>query len=201
MKSRTTLSKSETRKISLILLYLAIVFGIVIGSILFSVSESKFVSSEFVMQYISPFELKGSLLDFFGYSVLSYSLFVISFFILGFCTFGQIMSVILIAFRGIGIGVSVSSMYALMGKKAILAVLLLAVPKLVATSVIFVVASRESLKLANKLYSYAFKALCDDEMKKYIRLYCIKFIVLLFFLLLTAAADGALNYFFVDLCY
>ena len=121
MKSRTTLSKSETRKISLILLYLAIVFGIVIGSILFSVSESKFVSSEFVMQYISPFELKGSLLDFFGYSVLSYSLFVISFFILGFCTFGQIMSVILIVFRGIGIGVSVSSMYALMGKKAILA--------------------------------------------------------------------------------
>ena len=74
-------------------------------------------------------------------------------------------------------------------------------PKLVAVSVIFVLSARESLRLSSKIFSFLFLSVNDEDIINYIKLYFIKFAILTVFIIVTAVAESAINYFFIDLFY
>ena len=98
-------------------------------------------------------------------------------------------------------GIAISSVYASMGLKALVPLIILVIPKMLAVSVIFILASRESVKMSNKIFSFILSKNSEDNMKSQTKLYLIKFAVLLFFLLLISFGECAMNYFFIDLCY
>ena len=94
------------------------------------------------------------------------------------------------------IGFSTAFTYMAFGKSGFYITMLFIVPKILATSVIIMLAVRESLRLSNIIYGYIFRETVQENMGKYIRLYCFKFIVLILLALITASADCGINYLF-----
>ena len=94
-----------------------------------------------------------------------------------------------------------SSIYISLGLKAVIPVAVTILPKLVAVSVIFVLSARESLRLSSKIFSFLFLSVNDEDIINYIKLYFIKFAILTVFIIVTAVAESAINYFFIDLFY
>jgi len=196
---RTTLTNSESRKLTLLLLCAAVVAGIIAGSCIFAVKRS-LASNSFVTQYISPLNCGETLLDSFKYSALTYTAFILGFFLAGFFAFGKIIGIAATVYRGIGIGLTVGSLYAAFGTRAMLLTAVLIVPKILATTLVIVLAARETMKLSSKIYGFLFMKTTDEDMKKYIKLYCIKFLVLGLFMVAIAALESAANYFLMKLC-
>jgi hypothetical protein len=124
---------------------------------------------------------------------LSLVLFVFAAFLFGLSAVGQPFGLALLIYRGIGIGVSVTTLYAVFGTGSVMRVLVLVFPKALAVSAISVLAVRETVRSSNSLLSYCVKSEHDDN-RNSIRLYSLKFVVLILLSLLISAADGGVNY-------
>lgn len=200
MKQRISLTKSEERRLTKKLLCAVIFIGIFCGSIFFSMFKGN-INSIILKQNISPLNINLSVLDFFKSTALIYIIYMIIFGLCGMFVFGQAISIFTLLFRGFSMGIAISSVYASMGLKALVPLIILVIPKLLAVSVIFILASRESVKMSNKIFSFILSKNSEDNMKSQTKLYLIKFAVLLFFILLISFGECAMNYFFIDLCY
>jgi len=167
--------------------------GIIIGSCCAVYSDS-LANSVIANQYISPLLNGNTLLEIIKNTFISVCAILGVIFCTGFFAVGQPLSVAALIYRGFGIGFSSALTYITFGKSGIYISIIFIVPKILATSVIIMLAVRESMRLSNIIYGYIFRESCQENMGKYIRLYCIKFIVLIFFVLLTALADCGINY-------
>lgn len=125
---------------------------------------------------------------------LSLTFFVSAAFMLGLSAVGQPFGLALLIYRGIGIGVAVTTLYALFGTGTVMRVLVLVFPKALAVSAISVLAVRETVRSSNSLLSYLAKRNERDDNRNSIRLYGLKFVVLILLSLLISAADGGVNY-------
>lgn len=173
----------------------ALAVGIIIGS--FTAVSAEFLKDlPLANQYISPVFSGNTLLEIFRNTFLSVSGILAVIFCTGFFAAGQPLSFATLIYRGFGIGFSTAFTYMTFGKSGIYITLLFIVPKILATSVIIMLAVRESLKLSNIIYRYIFRETVQENMGKYIRLYCVKFIVLILLALITASADCGINYLF-----
>ncbi len=198
MKFRTNLNTRHNT--STVLLHTVIFLGIIIGSIFNAVYDLQ-SDSIILRQNIAPIDVKISLLDSFKSSLFIYTAFLISFALNGLFAIGQAFSILLLIFRGFAIGFSLSSIYISLGLKAVIPVAVTILPKLIAVSVIFVLSARESLRLSSKIFSFLFLSVNDEDIINYIKLYFIKFAILTVFIIVTAVAESAINYFFIDLFY
>lgn len=201
MKRRNDLTKTESRRLCLLLLNMAIVAGIAAGAAAVALNrDSGMTDSLWLHQFFAPVYSGNTVLDVFKNTFVMSGIYLSLIFILGFFSLGQPLGIILLVYRGFGIGVSVAQMYILSGMESLPSVIVLLLPKALALSFIAALGVREMLKLSCELFSFLFKdELPDEKMGRTVKLYAVKFLVLLFLSLLVSIIDSALNYIFMDL--
>lgn len=201
MKHRNDLTKTESRRICLFLLNLAVIAGVVIGAIIASGGKGTSIAERsWLHQYFAPVYSGNTVLAVFRNTFFSSAIFLVSVFILGFFSIGQPLGIILLIYRGIGIGASVAQMYILNGTASLPSVLLLIIPKAIVLSFTAALGVREMLRLSSAQFRFLFTDdLPEEKMKREIKLYFIKFLVLILITVLTAMMDSAVNYIFMDL--
>lgn len=196
MKLKTLITDPSSRKDRIIFLAVLLFLSGCIGGILSSsVSENK-------DNFRSIF-LSGGLSIGFGTSTVieilksNFSGTVFSVFIVmiaGFFAFGQIISVPIICYRGFCFG---SAIYLCMndfGNSGIIASLAVIIPYGLYSAVIILMASRESVKSSNIILSFMFLGREKEEIKKYVKLYFLKFIFLFIFTLVGIVAQTLFLY-------
>lgn len=201
MKHRNDLTKTESRKLCLLLLHLAIAVGIVAGAVIASSKKvSDMLGLWWLHQYFPPAFSGNTVLAVFRNTFLSSLLFLLIAMLLGFFAIGQPLAIFLLGYRGVGIGVSVSMMYMTSGMSSMPTLLILLLPKALALSFTASLAVRETLRLSGVQFKFLFNDdSADDNMQKVIKLYFIKFIVLTAITFVIAVLDSLMNYFFMDL--
>ena len=116
-------------------------------------------------------------------------LFLFAAFLAGLSAVGQPFGLLLLVYRGVGIGVSAGAMYALRGQDAILPVIITFLPIASAVSVISALAVRESVRNSGIIFSFCLSRSEDSYDRPSFRLYCVRFIVLIIFSIFASAVN------------
>lgn len=168
------------------------IVGIVIGSAL--VSSGKI--PERLMALFCPAMCGETLMDVFSGTLILSVIFLTAAFLSGLFAFGQVTAVGLITAAGAGFGSSAAMIYAEKSFAALPAVLLLHLPKTLGLSAVIFLAVRETLRSSTAVL----RGLTSGGQEGgTLKLYCVKFIVLLLISLLISAVDALLNYVFACL--
>lgn len=198
MKHRKDLTMTESRRICLFMLNIAVLAGVAAGAVIAAAGKGS--GSPLLHQFFSPAYSGDTVLEVFRNTFLSGAAFIAALFLLGFFAFGQPLGIAMLIYRGVGIGAAIAQMYAVSGAASLPSVLVLVLPKALIMAFTASLGARELLRLSRTMLLFLFRdELPDEKMSRTIKLYCIKFLVLLFLLLLTALADSAVNYIFMDL--
>ncbi len=197
MKHKKELTHTESRTRCLLLMDILILAGVTAGAFL---AAFRGTDELWLHQRFSPIYSGNTLLEVFGNTFLISGMFLAAEFLFGFFSCGQPVGLALLVFRGFGIGAAVAQMYMSGGFGAVVPVLVLVVPKALAVSFVTALGAREMLKMSNVQFRFLFRdELPDEKISRAVKLYFIKFIVLLLLILFIAMADSALNYIFIDL--
>ncbi|MCC8135360.1 MAG: hypothetical protein LIO40_01590, partial [Ruminococcus sp.] len=201
MRHRNDLTKTEGRRLCLSLLHVAIAVGIVIGAVWISTGGRADIAGQWwVHQYFSPIYSGNTVLDVFKNTFFSSALFLVLALLFGFFAVGQPLEIILLTCRCVGIGASVALMYITSGAESFPSVMVLVLPKALVLSFIAALSVREALKLSGLLFAFLFRdEFPDEKTGRTIKLYFIKFFVLMVMVLLVSVMDSLMNYFFMDL--
>ena len=175
----------------------AVAFGVFIGSLPFVADKG--MDTPLLHQFFSPHLCGNTVFSILYRTSLSALLYLAAVFLLGAFAFGQPASTALLIYRGIGIGVSVYSLYRTAGMRSMPAVIVLILPLAVGTVFVSVLAVRESVRSSNRLL----KAMTSDNSGSHersgLKMYCIRFAVLLLISFVISVADSLMNYVFADL--
>jgi len=201
MKYGNNLTKNESRRKCLMLLNAAIIAGIAAGAVLAALlGADRLAEAKWLHQCFSPLCSGNTVLEVFLNCLQMSGMFIGALFVLGFCSGGQLLCIALLIYRGIGMGAAAAQLYMLLGVSALPAVFVLVLPKAIVLSYITSLAARESLKLSKVQFMLVFSdVLPEEKMQRVVKLYCIKFTVLMIFVILVSAADSLFNYLFLDL--
>lgn len=175
---------------SAMLFCIPLTIGMIAGSVWFSGHTGDI--SPVLHQYFSP-QLSGVTVScVFLESLASSILILLVCFVFGLCAIGQPVAAVLPLYRGFGIGISVSVGYAHGGASALPETLLILVPDVLAASAVTYIAVREAFRTSNALI----KALCRGESseKPLLKMYCIRFSVLLLISAVLASIKALLGY-------
>ena len=174
-----------------IVFVLIIAAGILIGSVTGQALHERKCDLPLFGSFYSGFTVFGEIRDTFIYLFL----FITLAFLIGLSAIGQPFALMQLLYCGMSIGCFTASMYRLYGKSAFLPVLLVVLPKAAAVTVAAVLAVRESLRSSLGLLLYYFRG--DTESRQLsLKLYCIKYIVLVMLSLIFSASAGAVMYVF-----
>ncbi len=190
MKHISTFSENSRNRTSLFPYLSLIITGVVIGSFM---AESSAAELSFFNQYFVPSDNNMSVFVHIKGTFVWSAIFTGCVFCIGLCAIGKLLGILGLLYRGAGIGMSVSYVYASCGKESLLSVAAM-LPKAVAFSVVAALSVREALRSSRNIFNYCMKGeVCNDN-TLWFRSYCIKFIVLMILSLFISAADGGLNY-------
>lgn len=184
------ISGIRNRRKGFVLLGICLAVGIIVGSVM-TAENYAYADSAWVHQFFSPLNGGGTFPESVGRSALSAVIFLVTVFLSGFFVFGQPVGLVLLVWRGVGIGASVAGMYKIHGAGAIAEVIMLILPKAFVSAVVAVLAVRELIRSSNTLLSYALMGEKQENEKYEIRLYCIKFLVLAVISMLTVTVAAA----------
>lgn len=198
---RKELTKTESRRIAILLLNAVVIAGITAGSLMaVKMNIAEFSENPWLHQYFNPVYSGNTVLEVFKNTLYPMTLYLTAVFVLGFCSVGQPVAVALLIYKGMGIGLSAGAMYVASGAQAIIPVIALVVPKALAVTFIAVLSARESMRLSGAQLRFLFRQkIPEEKMSNTLKLYCIKFIVLMLFAVAEAVADSLMNYIFIDL--
>lgn len=152
--------------------------------------------SAWVHQYFAPVY---SGIDLFEYMCMGFGItavLLVAAFLTGFFALGQPLGCFLMIGRGFGIGASGAVMYTLYGGKAAAGMLVFVLPKAILSIFICALGVREMLRASSYTLSGWLPDGFTEHEKTDLRLYCIKFIVLIIISLIISAADAAINFVF-----
>lgn len=194
MKHTAYISGTEKKNNGFFLLCLAEIIGIIIGSCI-AVSCR---DNEMLRHNISPALYGATLLEIFRSTLVSSLIFIIVAFFSGLFAFGQVMGIVLIVIKGMEIGLSSAFVYAEKGLYAFPAVMVLNVPKAVALSAIAVLAVREVWRSSSAVLHFLVSGEHSSEQVS-LKLYCVKYIVLIVIIFIISMADSLMNYIFAGL--
>lgn len=194
MKHATYISGTEKKNNGFFLLCLMEVIGIITGSCI-AVSCK---DNEMLRQNIAPALYGATLLEIFRSTLVSSLIFIIAAFFSGLFAFGQPLGIALIIAKGAEIGMSVSFVYAEKGLSAIPAVMVLNVPKAIAVSAVAVLAVREVWRNSSAVFHFLVSGEHSSEQVN-LKLYCLKYIVLIVIIFIISMADSLVNYIFAGL--
>lgn len=166
--------------------------GITLGALYQTIKSPE--PSFWIHQYFAPV-YSGT--DLFGYMCRSFwtaALFLAAAFLSGFSAVGQPFGILLIISRGFGVGASAATMYVLHGGTAVAGILVFVLPKAVVSLFICGLAIREALRAS----TYTLSGWLPEGFREYgkmdIRLYCVKFLVLIIISLIISVGDAMLNF-------
>lgn len=183
-----TVSTISLRRTSLSVYILFIITGMLIGTFIAkytSLSSYVTINHFFLLPQDS---LKASRLIIGTF--LTSLCFITSAFFFGLCAIGQPFELLLLLYRGIGIGVSAASFYITYGKAGIAPVLITILPKATAFSIVTAVAAREGIRLSCSVFSYCFLRNEHTPPHGGIKMLIIKYSFLVLISLLISFADG-----------
>lgn len=187
-------SEHDSRSKGFPVLFATVTAGIIIGAI-YGTGHS--VTSPFIHQYLLPEYSGGTIYEVFRNTFISLGAFTGTAFLMGLSAFGQPVGLLMLLYRGFGIGVAVSSAYLSKGLHGIPTVLVLILPECIAVTFISVLAVRELMRLSKSMFMFMISDASHTE--KTFRLYCLEFLVLIFFSLITAVLATVFNYIFSGL--
>ena len=201
MKYGNDLTRTESRRICIFLLHIAVVAGIAVGAAIVAAKKDTDLSGEWWLhQYFAPAYSGNTVLAVFRNTFVSSAVQLVLIMLLGFFSLGQPFGAALLVYRGVGIGASVASMYMISGAGSLLPILVLVVPKAIILSYISVLGVREAFRLSAVQLRFLFRdELPEAKMKRAVKLYFVKFLVLAAIIMLVSAADSVMNYIFMDL--
>lgn len=194
MKHTKYISGTEKKNNGFFLLCLAEIAGIITGSCV----SVLYADNELLKQSVSPALFGVTLLEIFRHTLASSLIFVITAFFCGLFAFGQVMGIALIVIKGIEIGLSSAFLYAEKGLSAFPAVMVLNVPKAIALSAVAVLAVREMWRSSSALLRFLVSGEHVPEQVS-LKLYCLKYIVLIVIIFIISIADSLMNYIFAGL--
>ena len=181
----------------LVIMYLLLIAGIAAGAV-WAVSTGE-TDRPLLHQYFLPLYNGDTLLAVFRCTLVSLWAYIIAAFLIGTSTVGQPVGILMLLYRGFGIGLSSAAMYINRGASAFPAVALLILPAAAASAAVSVLAVRELLRSSNSLLHHMICGGDHSGSYRGIKLYCLKFAVLLLISLVISAADTFLYYLFSGL--
>ncbi len=184
----------------LLLLVFSLFSGVLIGSII--IGESTTVASldlsVHVAHHFAQRSQNGilvSALRSFGSAVVYLFLVYLS----GMSVWGSIALVLLPACKGLGIGVVCGYLYLSQGLHGLALSLLVVIPISFANSLLLVVACRYSLPFSTKLAAYCFSYSFAEQETISLRIYHLRFLLLLLMEVFVSLADGLLSATFLNI--
>lgn len=171
--------------------------GMIYGAFLISFSEQG-VHEQFqflTQRFVEKRSAQSVIYTFFG-SLGSNLLILSLIFILGFCAIGQPFSLFLTLFQGLGLGASIAHLYSNSGMQGILFALAIIIPQAIITSITLFLACRESVRFSNKLFFQMIPNKFEVSMDGSLRMYIIRFLVLVVFNFVAAIVDTLCTFLF-----
>lgn len=190
---RTGISEGEERQRVFRRLLLVLLLGIALGAVLAWRAPVLAQSRWFQQGFGEPAQ-ERNLLTVFLDGLLPTVLLLLSALLFGFFAGGQLPALALLVWRGMALGCAAGGTYAAYGIRGLPVVLFLQLPHAAVTSVLLLLAVRETLRLSVSFFRFAISACERDGLREQSRLYLIRFLVLGTFLLVSAAGDTALTY-------
>ncbi len=195
---RTGYSDKDKRQLICRRLFYLLLFGVMIGVVLWLRAPEIAASAVMQQGFDEPIGERSLLAVFRGSFSATAVLLLVSF-LLGFFAVGQPFALSVLLLRGAALGCAVGSTYSMYGIRGLPMVLFLQLPHAAVTSLLLILAVRETLTLSTQFFRFA---VCDcerDGVRDGCRYYLLRYLVLFVGLLLSAAADTALTYFLTAL--
>ncbi len=174
---------------SLLALY---IFGMIYGSLLIkSDVNSVWSELEFITNEYRAMQIEQSVITTFCNSFFSSFILVLLPYLFGYSSIGQLGTIVIPFFNGLGLGCALGYLYLNFGLKGVGYSALIVIPHSVVALFALMIACRESIKLSN-LFFQSFLPKQEKTVNiNIIKLYNIKFIVLLGILLCAALINVA----------
>ena len=150
--------------------------------------------SFWIHQYFAPVYNGTDLFEYMCGSFGSAVVILATAFLSGFSAIGQPVGVFLIIIRGFGIGTSGALMYTLYGGAAAAGMLVFVLPKAVISLFICALGVREVLRASTYTLSGWLPDGFRENNRTDVRLYCLKFLILIILSLIISAADAVINF-------
>ena len=184
----------DSGKSRFMLLLPVLTIGILTGAIY---SVGHLTVNPWLHQYFIPELSGGTIYEVFRNTFVSLTLFTLTAFLTGLSAFGQPLGLIMLIYRGFGIGTAVSHVYAVKGFHAVPEVFLLILPECLAVSVVTLLSVRELMRLSHGVFISVIREKIHTD--KTFRLYCLEFLVLIAISFLIAVLTALTNYVFSGL--
>ena len=191
MKFTSTAADMKKRGTSFLVLSFAAALGILAGA--FCVSRGFSADSPWLHQYFSCNDCIRKFAVIFRHSFLSSALFLAAAAVLGLSAVGQPAAAALLIYRGFGVGAATAAVYGASGFGAVSSVLTLIVPKSAALLTVSVLAVRESIRSSSEILYYLAIGEAPDRRTNELKLYIIRFAVLLLISTVISIGDALLN--------
>lgn len=189
MKKTGYLTVSHSRKVMMLLLCAAVSAGMIAGSV-YGAAHPQGLPVE-LHQCFLPGESGNTFFAVARNTFFSSALFIAAAYLAGLFAFGQPVGIALLVYRGFGIGAASASLYSSEGVGAALKVTLQLMPSALAFTGIAILAVRELLRVSTAILHLWSKGELRDEKLIDLRLYSVKYAVLLLLSAIISLADGA----------
>lgn len=188
-------------KASLMLLMFLVLLGVLAGTLVFcNMSGSDISDLSFVTQGFIKERAEHTFIQTFLESFSSSSLLVLVCFLMGFWAIAQPFEILVPFFRGLGLGASMSYIYAMYGIKGFFIILIMILPHAVISSVAIIFSARESIRLSN-LFAETVVNGNNSNMTSCIKLYLLKFLILFVIIGLSSLLDSILTFVFAGILF
>lgn len=200
ISDRTNLTGTQRRKLSLGLLFLLMSGGVVAGTVMVCAADSPDTLNRglFTQNLLKTPEIK-TVIQIYLNAFLPLGTALLVQYLCGFSALGQILTAAGIVYRGVSTGIAASLFYMMLGIKGVAAILIMLFPFAAASAAILILGARESIKFSNLFMNFAFGKHDDEDRHPEIKLYTVKFVVLIIFSIVAAAADSVITYFFTEI--
>ena len=187
---------AKRNKLSLFLLLLFFL-GMVYGAIVVSAGSTELIDTlSFMTSGFIEKRAEQSLLTTFLGSVSSNGMLLIVLFFLGFGAIFQPAEGFIPIFRGLGLGLSMGYLYSYYGLKGVGFCCLLILPHAFISTLTLILAARESIKLSNLFFGCIRRRPEEAIGAKAIKLYTMKYLIFLVFVLAAAIVDCLMTFLF-----
>ncbi len=192
---RTYYTSSQKRRISLGIFLILVFLGIIVGTIIVGTSENILWLNRlmFTNNMFKSWDKLSFLEQLFKDIVPLYAVLILQFFA-GMFAFGQAFAVLTLIYRGAASGISAAIIYLVLGAKGFFAVILTVFPFAASSAFLVILGARESVRLSGNIAKYSFLQ-SGGNTPPDIKLYSLKFGILLIFGLLFSSADTLITYF------
>lgn len=180
---------------SVAVMLLLILAGIVIGTAVYM----KYPDSACYFHGFIKSSSKRSIVTVFREAFDNTFILISALMFLGFGAVSQPLELSALVYRGVMLGVSLSYTYSVYALKGIFISFLMILPHALMTSVILVLAVRESLRMSNYVTALVFKENSDIIERPKVKMYLLKFLILVLFLLAASLIDCVITYLFTGM--